>query len=446
MSATDKDISNKPKEDDISALLDDDIDEHEHEHDNDTTHLDAPASDKRPGSPQLTKKDSPKATTVKDEDDVDEDINIHSSSTAAATVVPVAPLTTSAAAASPAPAAISPPTPAAAQAPTQPVTNPAQSEREARLAILTEAFPTVEKEVCEFVLESHRGNVEASINALLEISDPEFHAEPAPASQPVHAPAPAPARIPSSDAPPALPLRQTNELVSPMGNLNLGGQNQQPPRDIDPILLASTSTSEQQLRADEDFARTLAAMDEYRARDRQNVRGQQNQQQQHQEQEGPGFVAEMKELMDEELPKIKERFNVAADTTKKKMNEWYTQFKANRAEAAARQQQQQQQQQQQHQQGAYRNGGSSQGGYYDEYSDRPSEPIRFGSRADEDEPLSRNNRTSPPLDGPVPPLPNRPYDTTSTESSGNRTTTVEDELQYAINANPGSGLNPVTRR
>ncbi|KAG9063132.1 ubiquitin-binding protein cue5 [Linnemannia hyalina] len=442
MSATDKDNISNPKEDDISALLDDDIDENDHDN-NDTIHLDAPASDKRPGSPQATKKDSPKVkdTTIKDEDDEDEDdededINIHSSSTAAAaaTVVPVAPLVTSAAPASP------PPALAPAQVPAEPATNPAQSEREARLAILTEAFPTVEKEVCEFVLESHRGDVEASINALLEISDPEFHADPVPAPQPIRAPAPAPARVPSSDAP-ALPRRQSNDLVSPMDNLNLGGQNQQTQRNIDPILLASTSTSEQQLRADEDFARTLAAMDEYRARDRQNVSGQQNQQQQ-QEQEGPGFVAEMKELMDEELPKIKERFNVAADTTKKKVNEWYTQFKANRAEATARQQAQQQQQQQ----GAYRNGGSSQGGYYDDYSDRPDEPIRFGSRADEDEPLSRNNRTTPPLDGPTPPLPNRPYNTTPTESNNNRATTVEDELQYAINSNPGSGLNPVTRR
>ncbi|KAK5801926.1 hypothetical protein F5H01DRAFT_354963 [Linnemannia elongata] len=419
MSATDKDNANKPKEDDISALLDDDIDEHDHDN-NDATHLDAPASDKRPGSPQVTEIDSPK---VKDENDEEDDINIHSSSTAAAaTVAPVAPLTTSAAPASPPPA----PAPAQAQVqvPTQPATNPAQSEREAKLAILTEAFPTVEKEVCEFVLESHRGDVEASINALLEISDPEFHAEPTPAPQPVRAPAPAPARVPSSDAPPALPRRQSNELVSPMGNLNIDGQDQQAQHEIDPILLASTSTSEQQLRADEDFARTLAAMDEYRARDRQNVRGQQNQQQQqqHQEQEGPGFVAEMKELMDEELPKIKERFNVAADTTKKKMSEWYTQFKANRAESAARQQAQQQQQQQ----GTYRDGGSSQGGYYDDYSDRPNEPIRFGSRADEDEPLSRNNRTTPPLDGHTPPLPNRPYNTTSTESNVNRATTVED--------------------
>lgn len=237
MSATDKDINSKPKEDDISALLDDDIDDNDHDNDNnDTTHLapaPASASDKRPGSPQVTpKKDSPRNTTVNDDDDDDEeDINIHSSSTSpavAATVTPVAPLTTSATVASP-PA----PAPALAQLPA----NPAQSEREARLAILTEAFPTVEKEVCEFVLESHRGDVEASINALLEISDPEFHAEPAPAPQPVRAPAPAPApapaRVPSSDAPPALPRRHTNDLDGQMGNLNLDGQNQQPQRDID---------------------------------------------------------------------------------------------------------------------------------------------------------------------------------------------------------------------
>ncbi|KAF9902907.1 hypothetical protein EC991_004379 [Linnemannia zychae] len=419
MSATDKD--NKAKEDDISALLDDDIEHDDH----DDTHLAvaSSAADKRPGSPQVT------------QDDDDEDINIHSSSTVpttAAAAVPIAPITTTTAAVTTPPAQASP----AQTPPTQPATNPAQSEREARLAILTEAFPTVEKEVCEFVLESHRGDVEASINALLEISDPEFHAEPAPAPQPVRAPAPAP--IPAQVAP-ALPRR--NNLEGQMDNLNLGGQNQQQAqREIDPILLASTSTPEQQLRADEDFARTLAAMDEYRARDRENTRGQ-NQQQQQQD-EGPGFVAEMKELMDEELPKIKERFNVAADTTKKKVNEWYTTFKNNRAEAAARQQAQQQQQQQ----GGYRNGGSSQDGYYDDYSDRPREPIRFGSRLDEEEPLSRN-RTSPPLDGANPPLPSRPYNVnvTSTDSSNSRATTVEDELQYAINSNPGAGINTSRR-
>ncbi|KAF9206726.1 ubiquitin-binding protein cue5 [Haplosporangium sp. Z 27] len=282
---------------------------------------------------------------------------------------------------------------------TTPLTPPAPtSEREVKLAILTEAFPTVEKEVCEFVLESHRGNVEASINALLEISDPDFQPE----SQP-----PVVEAIPA--APPALPRRQSNNVTQDFSNMNLG---QDQARDIDPILLASTSTSEQQLRADEDFARTLAAMDEYRARDRQNNQQGQRQQQQYREdeEEGPSFATEIKELMDEELPKIKERFNVAADTTKKKVTEWYNVIKA-KAEAAQAQRNANQ-------------GSSSQ--------DRQN-PIVFDNRLDEDEPLARH-RVTPPLsnDTASPPLPARPY-TLGDDSAGEelsttngRRTTVED--------------------
>ncbi|KAK3809225.1 MAG: hypothetical protein J3Q66DRAFT_353244 [Benniella sp.] len=309
-------------------------------------------------------------------------------------------------------------------------TTPA-SEREAKLAILTEAFPTVEKEVCEFVLESHRGDVEASINALLEISDPDFQPEPQQPAPPVIAP--------PSSVPPTLPRRQDPDtLTQGVADMNLGSN--QPRAEIDPILLASTSTSEQQLRADEDFARTLLAMDEYRARERQNLRNQQGQQQHPQQQqqqqqqpgeEGPSFTQELRELMDEELPKIKERFNVAADTTKKKVTGWYNQLKAQRAEAAARNQANQQQHQ-----GQYQDAGSSQ----DEY--RPNqqrEPIRFGSRTEEDEPLARNRVTPPPPgSGANPPLPGRPYNTDSTQTPAatttepasntpiNRRTTVED--------------------
>ncbi|KAF9363402.1 hypothetical protein BGX34_004221 [Mortierella sp. NVP85] len=289
-------------------------------------------------------------------------------------------------------------------------TTPA-SEREAKLAILTEAFPTVEKEVCEFVLESHRGDVEASINALLEISDPDFQPEPQQPAPPVVAP--------PSSVPPALPRRQDPDtLTQGVADMNLGSN--QPRAEIDPILLASTSTSEQQLRADEDFARTLLAMDEYRARERQNLRNQQGQQQQQQQQqqqgeEGPSFTQELKELMDEELPKIKERFNVAADTTKKKVTGWYNQFKAQRAEAAARNQANQQHQ------GQYYDAGSSQ----DEHRSNPQrEPIRFGSRAEEDEPLARNRVTPPLGTGANPPLPSRPYNTDSTQTTAATTTTT----------------------
>ncbi|KAG0053771.1 hypothetical protein BGZ83_000483 [Gryganskiella cystojenkinii] len=362
-----------------------------------------PASSAKPSSPQATK-ESPFG-----DDEDDEDLEVHpavssTTTTAAATVIPPIATTT---------------IPVAATAPA-----PAQSEREAKLAILTEAFPSVEKEVCEFVLESHRGDVEASINALLEISDPEFQAPAAPAPAPV-----------APSAPPALPRRQVstdNDLAQGVTGMNLGGQQQ--PREIDPILLASTSTPEQQLRADEDFARTLAAMDEYRARDQQNVR----QQQQQQQDDGPSFTTELKELMDEELPKIKERFNVAADTTKKKVSEWYNQFKANRAEAAARSQQNNQNNQnnQAHYDDGYRGHPNSDRWETDNNrnGDRDRHPIRFDSRLDDDEPLARN-RVTPPLGDSTPPsLPSRPYNvasttttpgTDSTNSTGRRTTVEE---------------------
>jgi len=104
-------------------------------------------------------------------------------------------------------------------APTTPV-----SEREAKLAILTEAFPTVEKEVCEFVLESHRGDVEASINALLEISDPDFQPEPQQPAPPVVAP--------PSSVPPTLPRRQDpDNLTQGVADMNLSSN--QPRAEID---------------------------------------------------------------------------------------------------------------------------------------------------------------------------------------------------------------------
>ncbi|KAG0359365.1 ubiquitin-binding protein cue5 [Podila minutissima] len=359
------------------------------------------------------KKGTPQASPFDDEDDDDLEVHPAVSAVPPTTETPAVAATGNTA----------PPTTTNTAVPT---------EREAKLAILTEAFPTVEKEVCEFVLESHRGNVEASINALLEISDPEFQPEPAPPA-PAPAPVPIASHVPTHLAPP-LPQRQPDALSEGVANLNL---NQGQPREIDPILLASTSTSEQQLRSDEDYARTLAAMDEYRARNnRQNAPGQQ----QHQN-EGPSFATEMKELMDEELPKIKERFNVAADTTKKKVSEWYNQFKANRAEAAQRQAQAQAQAQ----------GQGSSGGYSDNYRNHPNgdhwsgesddrEPIRFGANTDRDgEEVLARHRATPPLDGSSPPLPARPYDVAattavgSTAAGGGRRTTVEDDADWSFN-------------
>lgn len=152
------------------------------------------------------KKGAPQASPFDDEDD--DDLEVHPA-------VSAVPPTTET------------PTVAATGNTTPPTSNTAApTERETKLAILTEAFPTVEKEVCEFVLESHRGNVEASINALLEISDPEFQAEPAP---PAPAPVPVASHVPTHLAPP-LPQRQPDALAEGVTNLNL---NQDQPREID---------------------------------------------------------------------------------------------------------------------------------------------------------------------------------------------------------------------
>ncbi|GJJ71223.1 hypothetical protein EMPS_03573 [Entomortierella parvispora] len=413
MSSADKDKTPEadPTVSDLTALEDEPVETTTEA----TTTTTTTTTTAKPKSPQET-------NNIFDDDEDEDDLEVHPAvpTTAAAPVATTVAPTTTATATAPAPTAA--PVPAG------------QSEREAKLAILTEAFPTVEKEVCEFVLESHRGNVEASINALLEISDPEFQAEspavpPPPAPTPVPATAPAAARLNQGGAP-ALPRRQGSDGLSQgVANMNLGGQ----PHEIDPILLASTSTPEQQLRADEDFARTLAAMDEYRARDRQNIRGQQQQQPQD---EGPSFATEFKELMDEELPKIKERFNVAADTTKKKVTEWYNQFKASRAESAA--QRQNNMNNQAHYDDGYRSHPNNEQ-WESNNVDRNREPIRFGSNLDDDEPLARN-RVTPPLDGArTPPLPSRPYNTTSVEepaTTNTRRTTVEEALEFAMNAQP----------
>ncbi|KAG0316469.1 hypothetical protein BGZ99_006874, partial [Dissophora globulifera] len=109
------------------------------------------------------------------------------------------------------------------------------SEREVNLTILPEAFPMVEKELCKFELESHRGNIGAGTNALLEVLDLTVQPEPQAAVSL------------ATETPPPLSLRQSPDILSQSA-----------------ILLPITSASQQQLRVDEDYARTFAAIDEYR--------------------------------------------------------------------------------------------------------------------------------------------------------------------------------------
>ncbi|KAF9973352.1 hypothetical protein BGZ73_003429 [Actinomortierella ambigua] len=251
------------------------------------------------------------------------------------------------------------------------------------------------------------------------MSDPEYRPEvPQPPQQPSQQQQQqrAPARPPQQQIPQQLPLGAVPPLPQRSPPIQDGTDaaagefarmrlQQQPRAEIDPILLASTSTSEQQLRADEDFARTLAAMDEYRAR-REQPRPQQ-------EEQGPSFAQEVKELM---------------DATKKKVNEWYEKFKASRAEAAAREAARQEQANASNE--AYYHDGRRSDIYRQDTRDFNREPIRFGERHDSEEPLARHRAT--------PPLPARrntqdgaasihvESDTTTTLLPDGRRTTVEE--------------------
>ena len=76
------------------------------------------------------------------------------------------------------------------------------------LATLTAMFPTVEKPVLETVLQSHRNELEPSINALLEMTDPTAAAKER--SQP-----------PSSDNPTEVNLKNVHSLSISSSSLPL---------------------------------------------------------------------------------------------------------------------------------------------------------------------------------------------------------------------------------
>ncbi|CAG8834688.1 45084_t:CDS:2 [Gigaspora margarita] len=109
------------------------------------------------------------------------------------------------------------------------------------LNTLTSMFPDVEPEICEAVLNANNGELEASVNSLLGMSDPNFNGEE------------------------TIPVQTESGIV--------------------------TSSSRQQIERDEELARYLAAE------------------------------------ADKELPIIKEKIIQAADTTKKKVKEWYEKFR-----------------------------------------------------------------------------------------------------------------------
>ncbi|KAF0495228.1 CUE domain-containing protein 5 [Gigaspora margarita] len=145
------------------------------------------------------------------------------------------------------------------------------------LNTLTSMFPDVEPEICEAVLNANNGELEASVNSLLGMSDPNFNGEE------------------------TIPVQTESGIV--------------------------TSSSRQQIERDEELARYLAAEADrelgpppsHLTEEQQREYQQQQQQQQQQSSGFPDFS--------EELPIIKEKIIQAADTTKKKVKEWYEKFR-----------------------------------------------------------------------------------------------------------------------
>ncbi|CAO3627220.1 unnamed protein product [Cunninghamella echinulata] len=104
-----------------------------------------------------------------------------------------------------------------------------------------------------------------------------------------------------------------------------------PPRPGHPI------SPEEQLRLDEEFAKRLALEDERQRiydhqlrQQRQQQYQQQQQQQQQQQEDKDGFDEFIKEIQDE-IPVIKEKVIEAGNVAKKKVLDMYNQFKASRA-------------------------------------------------------------------------------------------------------------------
>ncbi|KAK9763147.1 hypothetical protein K7432_010450 [Basidiobolus ranarum] len=149
-----------------------------------------------------------------------------------------------------------------------------------QLKQLCELFPEADEEVCQAVFQSHNGNLEASINAMLSITDPNY-------------------------IPEEIPLQADNPAPQP--------EQQLPAEDLTSVI---TSTSEQQLRADEDLARALMAEEERQAAQAQA---------QAQPPTRPPLPTRNSGSndLDPTLQEIKDKFNVFTDTTVKKIKEMY---------------------------------------------------------------------------------------------------------------------------
>lgn len=139
----------------------------------------------------------------------------------------------------------------------QPEQQPQQLQQQTRLdnlpppvRTLKEAFPDVDIEVIEAILESQRGQVEPSFEVLLGMSDPSYQPEMPPRPQSQAPPARQAQYSGNDDVPaPPMPPRPTT------GNNNQQyGNWQQPHRE--------PRTVEEQMRMDEEYARQIALEEE----------------------------------------------------------------------------------------------------------------------------------------------------------------------------------------
>lgn len=100
---------------------------------------------------------------------------------------------------------------------------------------LKEAFPDIDVEIIEVILQNHQNNVEASFESLLNMSDPNYQAQQQEQQRP--------------PSPPSRPQQQQQ-------NNNDPSAPPKPPRPGQPI------SPEEQMRLDEEFAKRLALEDE----------------------------------------------------------------------------------------------------------------------------------------------------------------------------------------
>ncbi|KAI8981500.1 hypothetical protein BDB01DRAFT_851284 [Pilobolus umbonatus] len=164
------------------------------------------------------------------------------------------------------------------------------------ISVLKEAFPDVDIEVIEVILETQQNNVDSAFEILLGMSDPTY--------RPV-----VPVDTPAENIP----------VMPPRPNSGTGRHS--PP---------SMSTVEEQLRIDEELAMELAIQEEMRI-ERQRQQRQQRQQQKPtvpQKQDRNSSDDDLLFNFQEELPIIKEKMKEAGNAAKKKVLDFYNQLKS----------------------------------------------------------------------------------------------------------------------